>query len=89
MGDLLQTGIGLGVFGAAGATWRVYYLRFVRKVYEDTRDPAVLEYAKAVFERPPLLGGSSASHHPSPLPAPSRRSRVARGLRWRSERRPR
>lgn len=90
MGDLLQTGIGLAVFGAAGATWRIYYLRIVRKVYEDTHDPAVLEYAKAVFERPPLVGGLPGPHRPPSSPPAPRRYRVVSRLRSRLlERRPR
>jgi hypothetical protein len=71
----------------ASASWRIYYLRIVRKVYQDTRDPAVLEYAKAVFDRPPLLGSKDATHDPAP-PA-SRAPRVAGRLRsWLSARRP-
>ena len=92
MGDLLQAGIGLGIFGAAGAAWRIYYLRFVRKVYKDTKDPAVLEYAKAVFDRPPVLGSPPEVMRdpPPPLPPASRRSRVGSWLRsLMSTRRPR
>jgi hypothetical protein len=71
---------GSGLIAVAGASWRLYYLRFCRKVYKDTGDPAVLEQAKAVFERPPLLGGTKTEvNHESP-PA-SRSSPVASRFR--------
>jgi hypothetical protein len=83
----LIPGLGVGVFGAAGAAWRIYYLRLVRKVFKDTGDPDVLKYAKAVFDRPPLLGSPPDATRDPPPPT-SRWSGVASWLRsWLSARR--
>jgi hypothetical protein len=66
---------GSGLIAVASAAWRLYYLRLCRRVYEGTGDPTVLEQAKAVFERPPLLLGNDTkteiNHEPLPASRPS------------------
>ena len=50
MSDVVGYVAGGGLLvSVASAAWRIYYLRLCRRVFDETKDPTVLEYAKAVF----------------------------------------